>query len=78
MTYWWARGDLNPEPPPCKGGVLTGLNDRPATMFRFCLLTISSINVIGTRTGGSMVACICVGCMLIPCVGFIACERQVL
>ena len=27
---WWARGDLNPGPPPCKGGVLTRLDDGPA------------------------------------------------
>ena len=26
---WWARGDLNPGPPPCKGGVLTRLDDGP-------------------------------------------------
>ena len=26
----WARGDLNPGPPPRKGGVLTGLDDGPA------------------------------------------------
>ncbi len=28
-SYWWARGDLNPGPPPCKGGVLTRLDDGP-------------------------------------------------
>ena len=22
-TEWWARGDSNPGPPPCKGGVMT-------------------------------------------------------
>ncbi len=26
---WWARGDLNPGPPPCEGGVLTRLDDGP-------------------------------------------------
>ena len=26
---WWARGDLNPGPPPCQGGVLTRLDDGP-------------------------------------------------
>ncbi len=25
----WARGDLNPGPPPCEGGVLTRLDDGP-------------------------------------------------
>ncbi len=30
---WWARGDSNPGPPPCKGGVLTGLDDGPETIF---------------------------------------------
>ncbi|BAF34736.1 hypothetical protein APE_0472c [Aeropyrum pernix K1] len=31
MIYncWWARGDLNPGPPPCEGGVLTRLDDGP-------------------------------------------------
>jgi hypothetical protein len=29
MVLWWARGDLNPGPPPCEGGVLTGLDDGP-------------------------------------------------
>ncbi len=28
--FKWARGDLNPGPPPRKGGVLTGLDDGPA------------------------------------------------
>ncbi len=28
-STWWARGDLNPGPPPCKGGVLTRLDDGP-------------------------------------------------
>jgi hypothetical protein len=26
---WWARGDLNPGPPPCEGGVLSRLDDGP-------------------------------------------------
>ncbi len=29
-TKWWARGDLNPGPPPCQGGVLTRLDDGPS------------------------------------------------
>ena len=29
VSNWWARGDLNPGPPPCKGGVLTRLDDGP-------------------------------------------------
>ena len=29
---WWARGDLNPGPPPCEGGVLTRLDDGPSSM----------------------------------------------
>ncbi len=28
---WWARGDLNPGPPPRQGGVLTRLDDGPIT-----------------------------------------------
>ncbi len=28
-NVWWARGDSNPGPPPCEGGVLTGLDDGP-------------------------------------------------
>ncbi|ACS32817.1 SSV1 integrase-like protein, N-fragment [Thermococcus gammatolerans EJ3] len=23
VCNWWARGDSNPGPPPCKGGVIT-------------------------------------------------------
>ena len=29
-NLWWARGDLNPGPPPCQGGVLTRLDDGPS------------------------------------------------
>ncbi len=29
VASWWARGDLNPGPPPCEGGVLTRLDDGP-------------------------------------------------
>ena len=29
LENWWARGDLNPGPPPCEGGVLTRLDDGP-------------------------------------------------
>ncbi len=32
---WWARGDLNPGPPPCEGGVLTRLDDGPCPQY-FC------------------------------------------
>ncbi len=31
MERWWARGDLNPGPPPCEGGVLTRLDDGPCS-----------------------------------------------
>jgi phosphoserine phosphatase len=37
---WWARGDSNPGPPPCKGGVLTGLDDGPSLAFLFVLVFI--------------------------------------
>ena len=30
---WWARGDLNPRPPPREGGVLTGLDDGPCQII---------------------------------------------
>ena len=30
VVGWWARGDLNPGPPPCQGGVLTRLDDGPS------------------------------------------------
>ena len=29
LIGWWARGDLNPGPPPCEGGVLSRLDDGP-------------------------------------------------
>ncbi len=29
VEFWWARGDLNPGPPPRQGGVLTRLDDGP-------------------------------------------------
>ena len=29
IENWWARGDLNPGPPPRQGGVLTRLDDGP-------------------------------------------------
>ncbi len=32
MEEWWARGDLNPGPPPCQGGVLTRLDDGPSPL----------------------------------------------
>ena len=31
-NLWWARGDLNPGPPPRQGGVLTGLDDGPSVL----------------------------------------------
>ena len=31
-SSWWARGDLNPGPPPCQGGVLTRLDDGPSPL----------------------------------------------
>ena len=33
MEKWWARGDLNPGPPPCQGGVLTRLDDGPSRLL---------------------------------------------
>ncbi len=37
LMKWWARGDSNPGPPPCEGGVLTRLDDGPiqSLMKRF-------------------------------------------
>ena len=29
-TEWWARGDSNPGPPPCQGGVITSLDHGPS------------------------------------------------
>ncbi|BAD84294.1 SSV1 integrase homolog, N-fragment [Thermococcus kodakarensis KOD1] len=29
-SLWWARGDSNPGPPPCEGGVITSLDHGPA------------------------------------------------
>ncbi len=41
---WWGRGDLNPGPPPCKGGVLTRLDDGPLHSSRsFKALIIVSV-----------------------------------
>ncbi len=28
-SAWWARGGLNPGPPPCEGGVITSLDHGP-------------------------------------------------
>ncbi len=30
LDFWWARGDSNPGPPPCQGGVITSLDHGPA------------------------------------------------
>ncbi len=39
---WWARGDSNPGPPPCKGGVLTGLDDGPSSIgYMYFLINFS-------------------------------------
>ena len=45
---WWARGDLNPGPPPCKGGVLTRLDDGPAPwLLGFLVVVVNVLRLWG-------------------------------
>ena len=39
---WWARGDLNPGPPPCEGGVLTRLDDGPTLLHDVLIVSYCS------------------------------------
>ena len=64
---WWARGDLNPGPPPCKGGVLTRLDDGPAPRRGAPCLVVVDIKAV---RGKCFTVSLCMGFTLLDAVPY--------
>ncbi len=54
---WWARGDLNPGPPPCEGGVLTRLDDGPSSSPLFLATPSSQAIKVDAEPHGQGIQC---------------------